>query len=82
MSTYKNIKEINLNYKRIKDFDKDSLFLNFYCFWCFTHFFSMYNICLPTALSRLEKNIRKKWVDVLPNVNLVFERIRAKDEQF
>lgn len=79
MSTYKNIKEINLNYKRIKDFDKDSLFLNFYCFWCFPK--TLY-ICLPTALSRLEKNIRKKWVDVLPNVNLVFERIRAKDEQF
>ena len=31
------ILEIDNDYSKIKDFDKDSLFLNIYHFWCFAN---------------------------------------------
>ena len=33
-----------------------------------------------TALTRLERNIKRKWVDELPNVNLFLERLRERDQ--
>ena len=70
-------KRIDKDYRKIKEFDKQTLFSNIYCFWCLHHFFSMYYIWKPTALTRLE---REKWVADLPNVNLFLERIRERDE--
>ena len=68
---------IDKDYRKIKEFDKQTLFSNIYYFWCLHHFFSMYHIWKPTALTRLE---REKWVTDLPNVNLFLERIRERDE--
>ena len=41
----------------------------------------MYYIWKLTALTRLERNIKRKWVDDLPNVNLFSERIKERDEE-
>ena len=41
----------------------------------------MYYIWKSTALTRLEKNVKRKWVADLPNVNLFLERIREGDEE-
>ena len=68
---------IDKDYRKIKEFDKQTLFSNIYYFWCLHHFFSMCHIWKPTALTRLE---REKWVADLPNVNLFLERIRERDE--
>ena len=40
----------------------------------------MYYILKETALTRLERNIKRKWATDLPNVKLFLERIRGKDE--
>ena len=39
----------------------------------------MYHIWRLEALTRLKENLRKKWVDDLPNLNLFIERVEKKD---
>ena len=73
------VKKIDSNYSLIKLFDKDTLFLNIYFFWCIQHFVSMYHIWRFEALARLKENLRKKWVDDLPNLNLFIERLEKRD---
>ena len=48
-------------------------FLTSIFFWCIEHFVSMYHIWRLEALTRLKENLRKKWVDDLPNLNLLKE---------
>ena len=71
MSYENTIHEIDHDYDKIKEFDKESLFSNIYHFWCFTNYLSMYYIRRITALSRLKMNLKKKWISGLPNVNLL-----------
>ena len=73
-------KRINKDYRKIKEFHKQTLFSNIYYFWCLHHFFSMYYIWKETALTRLERNIKRKWAADLPNVKLFLEKIRERDE--
>ena len=73
-------KRIDKDYRKMKEFDKQTLFLNIYYFWYLHQFFSLYHICKSTALTRLERNIKRKWVDELPNVNLFLERLRERDQ--
>ena len=40
----------------------------------------MYHIRKSTALTRLERNIKRKWVDDLSKVDLFLERIRERDK--
>ena len=42
--------------------------------------FSLYYIWKETALTRLERNIKRKWVADLAYVKLFLERIRERDE--
>ena len=39
----------------------------------------MYYIWRLEALTRLKENLRKKWVDDLPNLNLFIERVEKRD---
>ena len=73
------VKKVDSNYSLIKLFDKDTLFLNIYFFWCIKHFFSMYYIWQLESLTRLKENLRKKWVDDLLNLNLFIERVEKRD---
>ena len=58
MSYYEiTIAEIDKDYDKIKDFDKDSLFLNIYN--CFSNYLSIYYIWGRTALDRLKTNLKK-----------------------
>ena len=82
MSYYEiTIAEIDKDYDKIKDFDKDSLFLNIYNFWCFSNYLSMYYIWGRTALDRLKANLKKKWTTDLTNVNLFTELVERKTEK-
>ena len=72
------VQKIDSNYSLIKLFDKDTLFLNVYFFWCIQHFVSMYHIWWFKALARLKENLRKKLVDDLPNLNLFIERLEKR----
>ena len=39
----------------------------------------MYHIWQLEALTRLKENLRNKWVDDLPNLNLLIERVEKRD---
>ena len=80
MSYENRIQEIDNNYDKIQDFDKDSLFSNIYHFWCFANYLSMYYIWRITALHRLKVNLKKKWILDLPNFNLFIELLERKTE--
>ena len=79
MSYENTIPKIDNGYFKIKDFDKDSLFLNIY-FWFFANYLSMYYIWRITALDRLKMNLNKKWVSILPNVKMFIELVQRKTE--
>ena len=74
------IRQIDSGNEKIDEFDKDTLFLNIYHFWCFANYLSMYYIWRWTALDHLEMNLRKKWPKNFVNVNLFIELCERKSE--
>ena len=42
----------------------------------------MYYIWRLEALTRLKQNLRKQWVDDLPNLNLFIERVEKKRQNY
>ena len=70
----------DINGKHIKE---DTLFLNIYDYW--THFHNPNKIYFwwnNELLSKLERNIRRKWKKHLPTPEILFEKIKADDVQF
>ena len=81
MSYYEfTIGQIDNSYMKISEFDNETLFINIYHFWCFVNYMSMYYIWRYTALDRLKRNIRKKWLEDFTNVNLFIELCERKFE--
>ena len=81
MSYYEfTIGQIDNSYMKISEFDNETLFINIYHFWCFVNYMSMYYIWRYTALDRLKRNIRKKWLEDFTNVNLFIELFERKFE--
>ena len=81
MSYYEfTIAQIDNGYMKISEFDNETLFINSYDFWCFVNYMSMYYIWRYTALDRLKRNIRKKWLEDFTNVNLFIELYERKFE--
>ena len=81
MSYYEfTIAQIGNGYMKISEFDNETLFINIYHFWCFVNYMSMYYIWRYTALDRLKRNIRKKWLEDFTNVNLFIELYERKFE--
>ena len=74
------IRQIDSGNEKIDEFDKDTLFLNIYHFWCFSNYLSMYYIWRWTALDRLKMNLKKKWPKNFVNVNLFIELCKRKAE--
>ena len=74
------IGQIDNGYIKISEFDNETLFINIYHFWCFVNYMSMYYIWRYTALDRLKRNIRKKWLEDFTNVNLFIELSERKFE--
>ena len=81
MSYYEfSVAQIDNGYQKISEFDDETLFINIYHFWCFTNYLSMNYIWRYTALDRLKRNIRKKWLKDFTNVNLFIELCERKTE--
>ena len=57
------VRQIDSGNEKIDEFDKDTLFLNIYHFWCFSNYLSMYYIWRWTALDRLKMNLKKKMAE-------------------
>ena len=72
--------QIDSGNEKIDEFDKDTLFLNIYHFWCCSNYLSMYYIWRWTALDRLKMNLKKKWPKNFVNVNLFIELCERKIE--
>ena len=71
---------IDTDNEKIDTFDKDTLFLNIYHFWCFTNYVSMYYLWRWIALDRLKMNLRKKSTKTFVNMNLIIELCERKTE--
>ena len=68
----------NISEKRIK---KDTLFCNINDYWTTSH--DLYKRCFwwyPKTLTKLEKNIRKKWVKDLPNVDIILKKMERGNQ--
>ena len=74
------VRQIDSANQKIDEFDKDTLFLNIYHFWCFSNYLSMYYIWRWTALDRLKMNLKKKWPKNFVNVNLFIELCERRTE--
>ena len=74
------IRQIDSGNEKIDEFDKDTLFLNIYHFWCFSNYLSMYYIWRWTALDRLKMNLKKKMAKNFVNFNLFIELSERKTE--
>ena len=65
-----------------KYFREETLFINiFYCFY-FTKYLSPYYSWGERIIKSLKRNIRRKWVDSLPNVDFFISRLEQKIEEF
>ena len=65
-----------------KYFQEETLFINiFYCFY-FTKYLSPYYSWGERIIKSLKRNIRRKWVDSLPNVDFFISRLEQKIEEF
>ena len=61
-----------------KYFEDETLFINiFYCFY-FTKFLSLYYSWGDKIIKSLKRNIRRKWVKTLPNINFFILQIEKK----
>ena len=65
-----------------KYFQEETLFINiFYCFY-FTKYLSPYYSWGERMIKSLKRNIRRKWVDSLPNVDFFISRLEQKIKEF
>ena len=74
-----------LNDEEGKLIKTDSLFKTLYNFWtCFHAKYKSIFIWYHPKMTMLEKTIRKKWEKTkdLPLVNIIFKKIKEKDEYF
>ena len=74
------VRQIDSGNEKIDEFDKDTLFLNIYHFWCFANYLSMYYIQHWTALDHLKMNLTKKSQKNFVDVNLFIELCERKTE--
>ena len=65
-----------------KYFEEETLFINiFYCFY-FTEYLSPYYSWGVKIIRSLKRNIRRKWVKSLPNVDFFIDQMERKKEEF
>ena len=74
------ISQIDYGIQEISEFDDETLFMNIYHFWCFSKYLSPYFIWGDEALTKLKRNIKRKWSSDFTNVNLFIELIKKQFE--
>ena len=72
---------ITINNNRGMNIKSGTLFINIYDYW--TNFHStIYFVEKPEYLTKLERNIRRKWKTHLHNINIFFKRVKDMDRKF
>ena len=75
------IDQIDKENSRINQFQFEPLFMNiFYCFY-FQRFLSPYFKWGNHAIWILKKNIKKKWLKCLPNIDFFIKQIEIKNKE-
>ena len=76
------IKGIDNGFIDEKYFEEETLFINiFYCFY-FTKYLSPYYFWGVRIIKSLKRNIRRKWLKSLPNVDFFIDQMERKKEEF
>ena len=72
------INEIDNGFIDEKYFQEENLFINmFYCFY-FTKFLSPYYSWGDRIIASLKRNIRRKWLKSLPNIDFFIKKIEKR----
>ena len=75
------INQIEKENSKINQFQFETLFINiFYCFY-FQRFVSPYFRWRNHAIRVLKRNIRKKWLKSLPNIDFFIKQIEIKNKE-
>ena len=65
-----------------KYFQEETLFINIFYYFYFTKYLSPYYSWGERIIKSLKRNIRRKWVDSLPNVDFFISRLEQKIKEF
>ena len=65
-----------------KYFEEETLFINIFYFFYFTKYLSPYYSWGVRIIKSLKRNIRKKWVDSLPNIDFSIRELENKRKEF
>ena len=65
-----------------KYFQEETLFINIFYYFYFTKYLSPYYSWGERIIKSLKRNIRRKWVDSLPNVDFFIDQLEKKKQEF
>ena len=65
-----------------KYFQEETLFINIFYYFYFTKYLSPYYSWEERIIKSLKRNIRRKWVDSLPNVDFFIDQLEKKKQEF
>ena len=75
------IEEIDKGNVKINEFQFEGLFINiFYCFY-FIKFLSPYYVWQLRVIKILKRNIKKKWLKSLPNIDFFMKQLEIKNDE-
>ena len=75
------INQIDEENHKLKQFQFEPLFINiFYCFY-FQRFLSPYYRWRYHAIKVLKRNIKRKWLECLPNIDFFIKQIEIKNKE-
>ena len=72
------INDIDNGYINEKFFEEENLFINIFCCFYFTKYLSPYYSWGDKIIKSLKRNIRRKWLKSLPNINCFIMQIEKK----
>ena len=76
------ISQIENGYYKVSDFDDETLFINIYNYWIFVKYLSLYYKWGNKALTRVERNIKRKWNSRdLTNVDYFIDLVKKHSEE-
>ena len=65
-----------------KYFQEETLFINIFYYFYFAKYLSPYYSWGERIIKSLKRNIRRKWVDSLPNVDFFIDQLEKKKQEF
>ena len=72
------INDIDNGYINEKIFEEENLFINIFCCFYFTKYLSPYYSWGDKIIKSLKRNIRRKWLKSLQNINFFIMQIEKK----